>query len=558
MPMPSTILSSLREPSRLRVFRLSALAFAAASGVSLGACFVGESAAGLPCTADVQCGVELSCIDGLCGGEFACGDEMLPAEDICNGVIDCPDGSDEDWDLCDGEGEFFLCDEDLALPISFLCNGVEDCEDGSDELECDEEDTETGTAEGTTEEETAEETTETSEEGPNLCEGTPGTEFEYFDGPTQTGLDNPLGVIVGQFVGDNATDAIVGSKGGVVVRLYQFTMGGLNMTEFVGEEGAALAFGDRNVVDVKTADLDLNGTEDVIIAAYGSSETDGVGVYSFQAVDDDAPQLYGANFYDPTPLGELQAIEVGDLSGDNRPDLVTVRPDGTETMTVVAYIGNPNNPPLSLGYFETVTGVSTSVELSEFHDTALIDANDDGVLELLISGLAGSDAVLYHLSPDFEGVPAWTLIDSYPMMVPAQSIAVGNIDDDPFEDFAVLSFGGVIQTWGNMMGNGFMMGPEMLVGGGETSGLNLHDVNCDGNTDFAYVARNPSQVRVVFGDGVGSGDIDEPLVLGSSGEPQGQVGVASFDMDSTPDLFYATDNSPELRIWTSTDIPMMP
>jgi hypothetical protein len=109
-----------------------ALGSPALLGFVLGACFNGEQAEGLPCTANSHCGPKLECIDGYCGGNTT-----------------------QVYDQCAGEDEPF--------------------------------------------------------------------EFEL--GPTGPGVSNPIGVLGGQFVGDDRQDLLIAQNDGSFVRIWDVPPG---------------------------------------------------------------------------------------------------------------------------------------------------------------------------------------------------------------------------------------------------------------------------------------------------------------------------------------------
>jgi hypothetical protein len=95
----------------------------------------------------------------------------------------------------------------------------------------------------------------------------------------------------------------------------------------------------------------------------------------------------------------------------------------------------------------------------------------------------------------------------------------------------------------------------MLSGSGFNS-LALADMNCDGRSDFVYSLTAPAEVRVLFGDGQGGVLSETPLAYADEGSPRGDLGIALFDDDSTPDIFSAGDagdvqTDPRVRVLVS-------
>ncbi len=89
--------------------------------VTTGACFSGEFVQGLPCTNDADCGAQLRCVEGLCGGPGArslCGNGLLDEGE------DCDDGNLSEEDACTPSCRLPVCGD------GFLGPG-EECDDGN-------------------------------------------------------------------------------------------------------------------------------------------------------------------------------------------------------------------------------------------------------------------------------------------------------------------------------------------------------------------------------------------------------------------------------------------
>ena len=85
------------------------------------ACFGGESVQGLPCASDNDCGPELACVDGFCGGlgdAGVCGNSLLELGE------ECDDGNLEDGDACTPECLLPVCGDGHVGPD-------EQCDDGN-------------------------------------------------------------------------------------------------------------------------------------------------------------------------------------------------------------------------------------------------------------------------------------------------------------------------------------------------------------------------------------------------------------------------------------------
>lgn len=92
-----------------------------------GACFTGDFAQGLPCESDSDCGPQLQCLEGLCGGlgdPALCGNGLLDTEE------ECDDGNLRDGDACTPSCRFPVCGDGYAALNEACDDGNTD--DGDD------------------------------------------------------------------------------------------------------------------------------------------------------------------------------------------------------------------------------------------------------------------------------------------------------------------------------------------------------------------------------------------------------------------------------------------
>ncbi len=91
--------------------------------VSFEACFTGEFAQGLPCVSDGDCGPQLQCQEGLCGGA---GDPTLCGNGLLDIGEECDDSNLRDGDTCTPSCRFPICGDGYAAV-------GEACDDGNTE-----------------------------------------------------------------------------------------------------------------------------------------------------------------------------------------------------------------------------------------------------------------------------------------------------------------------------------------------------------------------------------------------------------------------------------------
>ncbi|MEM9461308.1 MAG: DUF4215 domain-containing protein [Myxococcota bacterium] len=87
----------------------------------LGACFGGDFVRGLPCQSDEECGPQLSCVEGLCGGP---GDLSLCGNGLLDQGEECDDANTQEGDECTPACRVPVCGDGFVAP-------GEQCDDGN-------------------------------------------------------------------------------------------------------------------------------------------------------------------------------------------------------------------------------------------------------------------------------------------------------------------------------------------------------------------------------------------------------------------------------------------
>ncbi len=105
----------------MQLLDLSKIAAVGGIFALLGACFSGGFVQGLPCSADADCGPQLQCQEGLCGGP---GDPALCGNGLHDVGEECDDGNLDDGDACTPSCQLPVCGDGYVGPS-------EGCDDGN-------------------------------------------------------------------------------------------------------------------------------------------------------------------------------------------------------------------------------------------------------------------------------------------------------------------------------------------------------------------------------------------------------------------------------------------
>ncbi len=227
-----------------------------------------------------------------------------------------------------------------------------------------------------------------------------------------------------------------------------------------GVSGGGLAVGD----------FDNDGFLDFVIAGTTNAENDaaiaqvwrnqGDGTFAKLA---DLPGLYGA------------AVAVGDFDNDGRLDIVITGHEPASKRPVAQVWRNLGGGSFSNSFNLTPSG---------FGSLAVADFDNDGYLDILMSGIgsAGDLTQLWHN----QGDGTFTNVNVNFPGVEQGAVAVADFDNDGLLDILItgLSAGGpVSQIWRNLGSNQFAS-LSLTLPGTWMSGAAVGDVNNDGAADF--------------------------------------------------------------------------
>lgn len=540
---------------RMDLSKLLVLGLAAVAGVTVGACFNGKAAKGLPCTADDQCGTQLQCIDGLCGGEFACGDgELLDSTVVCDGVADCPEAEDEDYDLCFGEGQSFECDDGIEIPEFWVCDDEADCANGedesveacgtADEVGTDTGSTDTDTGTGSTDTTTGTDTDTGGELGPNQCGDAMDDALSHESLPGLEGADETLGVMVGDFVAGGGPDIVTAGGLASAAQLIELPMGGMPVISELPGPGVDLPYDGRLVVDMDQADFDGDQDADDFVIA---TEDEDIGLYVYRSDGGATPEIWGQpTFLSPMILlnPQLVSVSLGDINGDDDPDLVALVDTANVNGILFVAIGDKAAPGQNESYFTPMQSLVAPLEYDTYFDAELADIDDDGLDDFVVSGMKDGAPTIWALLRSGAGLDSWNMAEQIMTPMPAHDIAFGDLRPDGFPELVIANATmgriEVLQSNGMIMGGFMPMTAGTDLGSGVSS-LTIYDFNCDDKLDIVFTVGDPAKVQVLFGDGEGGISPDFDYEIATEGEPGGLIALGRFDMDDSTDVVQASN-----------------
>ncbi len=250
-----------------------------------------------------------------------------------------------------------------------------------------------------------------------------------------------------------------------------------------------------------------------------------VSVISMLAIGAAADPLFTAPFLSfDTGSGPI-SVAIGDLNGDNKPDLAVAN-SGTSTVSVL--LGNGN------GTFGTKVDYGTG---SNPQSVAVGDLNGDSKPDLAVAYCSINQvSVLLGNGNGTFG----TKVD-YAAGICPSSVAIGDLNRDSKPDLAIADYGsgsGSATTMSVLLGNGDgTFGAKVEYGAGiRPQSVAIGDLNGDINPDLAVANSGSNTVSVLLGNG--NGTFGAKVDYGTGSTPY-SVAIGDLNGDSKPDLSVA-------------------
>jgi hypothetical protein len=238
------------------------------------------------------------------------------------------------------------------------------------------------------------------------------------------------------------------------------------------------------------------------------------------------PSFLPAKLY---PAGrEVQAVAIGDLNGDGKPDLATANGE-SDSVSVLLNAGR--------GVFRARRDYLVAANPWSL---AVVDLNGDRVLDVVtVNPSANAISVLLN-----RGNGTFAPRRSYPAGDEPEAVASGDLDGDGDQDLVVGNYGfpGHVSVLLNS-GDGRFTGHREFVTGDEPQSLAVGDLNGDGKPDVA-TASIPAAILLNAGDG----SLRPPRYF-STGVNSSAIALGDLNGDGKPDLTTASYSSDTLSVF---------
>jgi hypothetical protein len=347
----------------------------------------------------------------------------------------------------------------------------------------------------------------------------PVTVARYSDPSTNATPAYPIGIVAGDFNGDDHPDlAVVDNQIGLVDSFENPGTTTFADNSFQPFMSSPIVFGITAVPSaLVTKDFDGDGKLDLAVA---NQNMGGAGTVVILHGDGDGTFQVG----DQYPVGGAPAgLLTTDFNGDGRPDLATVN-NGSDSVSVL--LGNSD------GTFQPELHFAVGAS-----PTALVEADFNGDQNPDLAVTSGSLSNLSLLLGVGDG--SFRLPAAAPVFVAGtqpSAVVTGDLDRDGTQDVVVLN--NVSRSVSVLLGNGdgtFQPQQTFAVGDASVAAV-LGDFNGDGRLDLAVADAGSDQLSILLGNGNGTFQSATTIALGAT--PLSIV-TGDFDGDGHLDLAVA-------------------
>jgi hypothetical protein len=276
-------------------------------------------------------------------------------------------------------------------------------------------------------------------------------------------------------------------------------------------------------------DFDGDGDLDLYLSGYDDSNTVSGGIYVY---DNDTYTLSGTANVTPVYMG---SADWGDIDGDGDLDLAVLGSDPSYSDVTIVYENNGDG---------TFSDINAGLPPAEQGEITFADIDNDGDLDLTLTGIGASDRITKFFTND--GAGNFTEITS--LNLPGMNL--GRIKWADYDNDNDLDF--VLTGYDDGTGGSDTFFSEIYTNNGDgtfsVSGINLHkgwlgdtewgDYNADGNIDLIIsgTGGDGSERFTLLYKNNGDGTFSE-LDPGFPGVSHSSIEWADFDGDGDLDVF---------------------
>jgi FG-GAP-like repeat/IPT/TIG domain/FG-GAP repeat len=370
------------------------------------------------------------------------------------------------------------------------------------------------------------------------------TSFDPKDDFT-TGLgSSPRSVRMGDLDGDGKSDLVVVNSGNNTVSVYRniSTTGSIGSGSFATKVDFATG---ADPFSVSIGDLDGDGKPDLAVVNNGSNtvsiyrNTTSVGSITASSFDSKVDFTTGTNPY---------FVSIGDLDGDGKPDLAVANINDN---TVSVFQNTASVGSITTNSFASKVDFTTGT--SPF-SVSIGDLNGDNKPDLVVVSNSSNTVSIYRNTASIGSITTGSFANKVDFTTGTgpRSVSIGDLDGDGKPDLAVTNFSSnTVSIFRNTASVGSITTGSFANKVDFTTGTNprsvgISDLDGDGKPDLA-VANNGSATVSILRNTTSAGSITASSFVNRvdfmTGTNSISVSIGDLDSDGKPDLAVANFNS---------------
>jgi hypothetical protein len=365
----------------------------------------------------------------------------------------------------------------------------------------------------------------------------------------QTGT-SPQFVAIKDLNGDGKPDLVVANNGSDTLSvLLNTTVPGATVPTFATQQTFATGGGPSSVA---MTDINGDGEPDLVVADNAAGANSVSVLLNTTVLTEASNQSTFPATAVPYPSA-TQAVAVGDINGDGKPDLIILPAFGANAFAVLM---NTTPPGAATPTFAAPKNFAAGNNPSSL---AVADLNGDGKLDVIVTNRAdGTISVFFNRTAPGAAIPTFTGQKTFPAGNNERKVVTADLNGDGKPDIIVLNYSGYVSVLMNTTPAGattpsFAAAQNFPVGAGPFS-LAVGDLNGDGKPDIVVGNQNDDTVSVLLnttapGALVPTFAAQQKFNVGHSPE---SVAIGDMNGDGKPDLVVADQNSISIMRNTTT------
>jgi len=264
--------------------------------------------------------------------------------------------------------------------------------------------------------------------------------------------------------------------------------------------------------------------------------TGGVGAVNTSSFASKIELNSGSNF---------RSISIGDLNGDGKSDLATIKSSFPGAMSIFKNI-NTNVSNINFN-----NGLDFAAGGQPSNSVSVGDLDGDGKLDLVVTNLMSTYLSIFKNTSTLDGSVSYAPLVKLEIGTDSYSVSIGDLDGDGKPDLAVVGSNAVSIFRNTSSKSGVIsFAPKVTIASGTSStAISMADVDGDSKTDLVIANLVDNSVSILRNKGIAIGIISfETSVIYPTGTNPYSLSIGDLNGDGKADLVTANINNNTISV----------